>query len=97
MELNITTMFLNKQIDKTNNDLNGVDIDYYLNQTIDFKSSFGEFNLKNVNGFNVIDESESCEVGYKARSGEYFIQQLVSQGVNIFLFKICLYCIKRSK
>ena len=82
MELNITTMFLNKQIGKTNNDLDGVDIDYYLNQTVDFKSSFGEFNLKNVNGFNVIDESESCEVGYKARSGEYFIQQLVSQGVK---------------
>ena len=86
MELNITTMFLNKQIDKTNNDLNGVDIDYYLNQTVDFKSSFGEFNLKNVNGFNVIDESESCEVGYKARSGEYFIQQLVSQGVKKIVY-----------
>ena len=73
MELNITTMFLNKQIDKTNNDLNGVDIDYYLNQTVDFKSSFGEFNLKNV-------------TGYKARSGEYFIQQLVSQGVKKIVY-----------
>jgi hypothetical protein len=34
----------------------------------------------------VIDESESCEVGYKARSGEFFIQDLVRQGVKKIVY-----------
>lgn len=75
-------MFLNKQKTIQNNDLNKYTLDDYLNKTINFKSSFNDFIVKNVNGFNIIDESQSCEVGYKARSGEYFIQQLVNQGVK---------------
>lgn len=80
-------MFLNKQTYKDNNDLQGfMDLDYYLDLTKDFKSSFGDFNVKQVDGFNVIDESESCEVGYKARSGEFFIQDLVRQGVKKIVY-----------
>ena len=80
-------MFLNKQTYRQNNDLEGfMNLDYYLDLTKDFKSSFGDFNVKQVNGFNVIDESESCEVGYKARSGEFFIQYLVRQGVKKIVY-----------
>jgi hypothetical protein len=80
-------MFLNKQKGKQNNDLSCFNtLESYLEQTKDFNSSFGDFNLKKVNGFNVIDESLSCEVGYKARSGEFFIQQLVSQGVTEIVY-----------
>lgn len=80
-------MFLNKQTYKDNNDLQGfMNLDYYLDLTKDFKSSFGDFNVKQVDGFNVIDESESCEVGYKARSGEFFIQDLVRQGVKKIVY-----------
>jgi len=80
-------MFLNKQTYRQNNDLMGfMNLDYYLDLTKDFKSSFGDFNVKQVDGFNVIDESESCEVGYKARSGEFFIQDLVRQGVKKIVY-----------
>lgn len=80
-------MFINKQIYKDNNDLQGfMNLDYYLDLTKDFKSSFGDFNVKQVDGFNVIDESESCEVGYKARSGEFFIQDLVRQGIKKIVY-----------
>jgi len=80
-------MFINKQKYKDNNDIKGfMNLDYYLDLTKDFKSSFGDFNVKQVNGFNVIDESESCEVGYKARSGEFFIQDLVRQGVKSIVY-----------
>jgi hypothetical protein len=80
-------MFINKQTYKDNNDLQGfMNLDYYLDLTKDFKSSFGDFNVKQVDGFNVIDESESCEVGYKARSGEFFIQDLVRQGIKKIVY-----------
>lgn len=80
-------MFINKQTYKDNNDLQGfMNLDYYLDLTKDFKSSFGDFNVKQVDGFNVIDESESCEVGYKARSGEFFIKDLVRQGVEKIVY-----------
>jgi len=80
-------VFLNKQTTVENNDLQGfTNLDYYLDLTKDFKSSFGDFSIKNIDGFNVIDESESCEVGYKARSGEFFIQNLVEQGVKKIVY-----------
>ena len=80
-------MFLNKQKYKENNDIKGfMNLDYYLYLTKDFNSSFNDFNVKQVNGFNVIDESESCEVGYKARSGEFFIQELVAKGVTKIVY-----------
>ena len=79
-------MFINKQTKVENNDLKGKSLDYYLKITEGFKSSFKHFNVKNINGFNVIDESKSCEVGYKARSGEFFIQHLVDQGVKELVY-----------
>lgn len=79
-------MFINKQTNKDNNDLKMVNIDYYLNQTKNFKSSFDEFQVKKIDGFNVIDESEVCEVGYKARSGEFLIQQLIKKGIKKIVY-----------
>jgi len=79
-------MFVNKQKGIENNDLNLKNLDYYLDLTKDFKSSFKDFTVKNINGFNVIDESLSCEVGYKARSGEFLIQELVKQGIKELVY-----------
>jgi hypothetical protein len=79
-------MFLNKQKNKENNDLKNKSLDYYLNLTKNFKSSFDDFVIKKVNGFNVIDESLSCEVGYKARSGEFFIKQLAEQNIKEIVY-----------
>ena len=70
-------MYINKQKGIENNDLNLKNLDYYLDLTKYFKSSFKDFTVKNINGFNIIDESFSCEVGYKARSGEFLIPELV--------------------
>ena len=74
-------MFLNKQNSIINNDLIDRDLNYYLNLTKDFNSSFDDFVINKVNGFNVIDESLSCEVGYKARAAEYFIRELSYKGI----------------
>lgn len=79
-------MFLNKQKNKENNDLKNKSLDYYLDLTKNFKSSFDDFVIKKVNGFNVIDESLSCEVGYKARSGEFFIKQLAEQNIKEIVY-----------
>lgn len=80
-------MFVNKQKTVENKDLFGShNLDYYLELTKDFKSSFEDFTLKNIKGFNVIDESEPCEVGYKARSGEFFVQHLVDQGIKDIVY-----------
>lgn len=79
-------MFLNKQTIESNNDLLKYDLNNYLQQTKDFKSSFEKFNVKNIDGYNIIDESVSCEVGYKARSGEFFIQHIVNQGVKEIVY-----------
>jgi len=68
-------MFLNKQIGTENKDIsNGRDLEYYLELTKDFKSSFNDFSVKEVNGFFVIDESVSNPVGAKARFGELLMQ-----------------------
>lgn len=75
-------MFLNKQKHIENKDLNLFGLDSYLTMTEDFKSSFDPFVVEDVNGFKVIDESKSCEVGYKARSGEFFMQHLKNTKVN---------------
>ena len=80
------TMFLNKQDDLTNNDLIDKDLNYYLDLTKDFNSSFDDFVVSKVNGFNVIDESLSCEVGYKARAAEYFIRELCFKGVEEIVY-----------
>lgn len=77
-------MFQNKQQGNFNKDDKG--LDYYLELTKDFKSCFDDFIVNQVNGFNVIDESQACPVGYKARSGEFLIQQLSEQGVKEIVY-----------
>lgn len=79
-------MFLNKQSIIENKDNLEFDLNYYLDLTKDFKSSFEDFKVVKSNGFNVIDESQSCSVGYKARSGEFFIQHLVKNGVKELVY-----------
>lgn len=80
-------MFVNKQVGFENKDLTMYkNLDYYLSKTKDFKSSFGDFLIKNINGFNVIDESDVCPVGYKARSGEFLIQELVNSGIKEIVY-----------
>lgn len=79
-------MFLNKQKGSENKDLILKTRDKYLEQTLHFKSSFNEFIVKDVEGFKVIDESESCEVGYKARAAEYLIHNLISQNVKELVY-----------
>jgi hypothetical protein len=79
-------MYINKQKGIENNDLNLKNLDYYLDLTKYFKSSFKDFTVKNINGFNIIDESLSCEVGYKARSGEFLIQELVKKGIKELVY-----------
>jgi len=73
-------MYINKQKGIFNKDDKG--LDYYLELTKDFKSCFDGFVIQEINGFKVIDESKSCPVGYKARSGEFLIQELSKQGVK---------------
>lgn len=73
------SLFENKQ--NGTHSIDNKPLDYYLERTKDFKSSFGEFKVfEDSFGFNVIDESVSCPVGYKARAGEFLIQNLVEQG-----------------
>ena len=79
-------MFLNKQKGKDNKDLHDKNLQYYLDVTKNFKSSFGDFKVINSNGFNIIDESQSCEVGYKARAGEFLIQRLAEEGVKELVY-----------
>lgn len=77
-------MFQNKQQGVENKDDKG--LEYYLELTKDFKSCFDDFVINQVNGFNVIDESQACPVGYKARSGEFLIQELSKQGVKEIVY-----------
>jgi hypothetical protein len=74
-------MFLNKQKTKKNKDLIDKDLEYYLELTKDFKSSFQGFSISKINGFNVIDESISNPVGAKARFGELLVQSIPQQEV----------------
>lgn len=80
-------MFKNDQVGLENKDSCMVkNLDYYLDLTKGFKSSFGDFTVIKSNGFNVIDESQACEVGYKARAGEFFINYLKNQGVKELVY-----------
>ena len=75
-------MFLNKQKGIENKDLrDGKSLQYYLDMTKGFKSSFEPFVVKNINGFNVIDESLSNPVGAKARFGEMLIQSIKEEEI----------------
>jgi len=79
-------MFLNKQEGLDNKDLRGKNLEYYLKLTEGFKSSFDDFKVIESEGFNVIDESQACPVGYKARSGEFLLSKLKDQGVKEIVY-----------
>lgn len=68
-------MFLNKANNQDNLDLkDGKDLEYYLNLTKDYKHDF-KFTVKQIDGFNVIDDGE-FEFGTKAKMGDFMISQV---------------------
>ena len=68
-------MFLNKATDQSNLDMaNGKDLQYYLDLTKDYKHNF-TFTIKQVEGFNVIDDGD-FEAGSKAKMADFFISQV---------------------
>lgn len=68
-------MFINKATDQSNLDTtNGRDLAYYLNLTKDYKHDF-TFTIKDIEGFNVIDDGE-FEAGSKAKMADFFISQV---------------------
>lgn len=74
------SLFTNKQKGTFNKHLNSKKLDDYLEMTKDFKSSFSDFVVIDSEGFNVIDESKACPVGFKARAGEFLIQNIIAKG-----------------
>lgn len=80
-------MFVNKQKDEFNKYLDdGKDLNYYLDIVGNFKSTFDEFKVIKSNGFNIIDESQSCSVGYKARAGELLVSRLKNKGIKELVY-----------
>lgn len=73
-------LFLNKSTYESNKDapLGHTDRLKYLQviKNAKFESSFPPFQVTNVGGINVIDESKSCEVGAKARFGEFYMSTI---------------------
>lgn len=87
----MSVLFFNKQSGDENKDISkGYTLEKCLEMTKGFKSSFPDFSVDTVdtrNGYAfVIDESKSCEVGYKARAGEFLIQNLVDEGVKEIVY-----------
>lgn len=68
-------MFLNKAKTQENLDLkDGRTLQYYLDLTKDYKHDY-EFTVKQIEGFNVIDDGE-FEFGSKAKMGDFMISQV---------------------
>jgi hypothetical protein len=68
-------MFINKAKGQNNLDLkDGKTLEYYLDLTKDYKHDFA-FTIKNIEGFNVIDDGE-FEFGTKAKMGDFMISQV---------------------
>lgn len=87
--------FINKQVGDWNKDsviFNDpkASLDYYLSVVGDFKSSFPDmvsFRDHSVTkGFEIIDESRACPVGFKARAGELLVKTLKDQGFNEIVY-----------
>lgn len=76
--------FLNKQTFFENKDNKG--LYYYLNLVGDFKSQFKPFHVVQENGFNIIDESVSCPVGFKARAGELLVLKALEMGYDELVY-----------
>lgn len=85
--MNIQPKFKNNQVGIENKDIGAFrNLDYYLELTKNHKSSFKDFCVINENGFNVIDESKACPVGYKARAGELLVKTLKQQGYREIVY-----------
>ena len=82
----LKNVFINKQEGTDNKDLRDKDLQYYLDLTEGFKSSFGDFKVIQSGGFNIIDESQACSVGYKARAAEFLLDSLKKQGVKEIVY-----------
>jgi len=68
--------FENKQVGTRNNDINLVkNLDYYLDLTKDWKDDLPPMMIKQVDGFNIIDEAE-LHFGSKARFGDLLISSV---------------------
>ena len=68
-------MFINKATDQSNLDMSdGRDLNYYLEMTKDYKPDF-TFNIKQIDGYNVIDDGE-FQYGTKAKMGDFMISQV---------------------
>jgi hypothetical protein len=68
-------MFINKATDQSNLDMaDGRNLNYYLEMTKDYKPDF-EFKIKQVDGFNLIDDGE-FQYGTKAKMGDFMISQV---------------------
>lgn len=68
-------MFINKAKNQDNLDLKGgKTLEYYLDLTKDYKHDF-TFTVKQIEGFNVIDDGE-FEFGTKAKMGDFMISQV---------------------
>ena len=76
-------MFINKQKGNYNKEAS---LDTILEQTEGFRSSFSDFKVLNVQGFKIVDESQSCDVGFKARAGELLIRTLKEKGVKELVY-----------
>ena len=68
-------MFLNKSTDQSNLDMSdGRDLNYYLEMTKDYTPDF-KFNIKQIEGYNVIDDGE-FQYGSKAKMADFMISQV---------------------
>jgi len=68
-------MYINKSTDQSNLDMSdGRDLNYYLEMTKDYKPDF-EFKLKQIEGYNVIDDGD-FQYGTKAKMGDFMISQV---------------------
>jgi hypothetical protein len=68
-------MFINKATDQSNLDMSdGRDLNYYLEMTKDYLPDF-KFNIKQIEGYNVIDDGE-FQYGSKAKMADFMISQV---------------------
>lgn len=73
-------MFLNKAKTQENLDLkDGRTLQYYLDLTKDYKHDY-KFTVKQIDGFNVIDDGE-FEFGSKAKMADFYISQVKEESL----------------
>ena len=80
-------MFLNRATDQSNLDLsNGRDLEYYLNLTRAYSHDI-KFVIKEIGGFNVVDDGE-FEYGTKAKMADFYMSQVKKDAI--------VYCAPRT-